>query len=132
MHELNRLELPQIKERIVKLLSLDWFKKIEEFVAVALVVMSIMIISGVVRVLTTQTIPLYGIRVFAPSMAFQTYAEFIVIFVYYLLGTVGIFLYYFAARQRFSERGNNYAILGATLLLLLSIIGVLTGIMNKF
>lgn len=124
--------MPQIKETIVKLLSLEWFRKIEEIVAIAIVVITIAIISGVVRVLTTQTIPLYGIRVFAPSMAFQTYAEFIVVLVYYLLGTVGIFLYYLAAKQRFSERGNNYAIIGATLLVLLSFIGILTGITSKF
>ncbi|MEM2931456.1 MAG: hypothetical protein QXX16_05785 [Nitrososphaerota archaeon] len=126
------MELPQIKEIIAKLLSLEWFKKIEEIVAVVIVVASIAIISGVVRILTTQSIPLYGIRVFAPSMAFQTYAEFIVVLVYYLLGTAGIFLYYLAVRQRFSERGNNYAILGATLLVLFSIIGILTGITSKF
>lgn len=123
--------MPQIREIFVKLLSFDWLRKTEEIVAAVIVVASIVIMSGVVRILTTQTIPLYGIRVFAPSMAYQTYAEFIVVLVYYLLGTAGIFLFYFATKQRFSKRGNNYAILGATLLLLLSFIGILTGIMSK-
>jgi hypothetical protein len=123
--------LAQVKEKILKLLSFDWFTKIEEVVAGLLVVASIAIVSGVVRILTTPSIPLYGTRVFAPSMAYQTYAEFIVVIVYYLLGTAGIFLYYFAIRKRFSGRGNKYAVLGATLLVVFSFIGLLTGIMNK-
>ncbi len=123
--------MAQIREKLIKLLSFDWFIKVEGVVAGLVLVISIAIISGVVRVLTTHSIPLYGTRVFAPSMAFQTYAEFIVVIVYYLLGTAGMFLYYFALRKRFSERGNKYAILGATLLIVFSFIGLLTGIMNK-
>ncbi len=123
--------MPQLKEIAMKLLSFEWFKKIEELVAIIIVVVTVAIISGVVRILTTETIPLYGVRVYAPSMAYQTYAEFIVILVYYLLGTAGLFLYYLATRKRFTERGNRYAILGAALLIIFSIAGLLTGIMSK-
>jgi len=123
--------LTQVKEKLVKLLSFEWFVKIEEIIGILVVVACAAIVSGVVRVLTTQSLPLYGTRVYAPSMAFQTYAEFIVVVAYYLLGTAGMFLYYFAIRKRFSERGNRYAIAGATLLIVLSLIGLLTGIMNK-
>jgi hypothetical protein len=123
--------LAQLKEKALRLLSFEWFTKIEEVVAGLLVVASIAIISGVVRILTTPSIPLYGTRVFAPSMAYETYAEFIVVIVYYLLGAAGLFLYYFALRKRFSERGNKYAVLGATLLIIFSFVGLLTGIVNK-
>ncbi len=121
----------KLKDLLMKILSFEWFKKIEDVVAITIVVAVSAIISGVVRILTTETIPLYGIRVYAPTITYQTYAEFIVVLVYYLLGTAGLLLYYLAARKRFSERGNRYAILGAALLIIFSITGLLTGMNEK-
>lgn len=121
-----------MRKNLDRLLSFEWLERHIDILAGVLVVAAVSLISGLFFIATTRNpIPLFGFRVFAPSTAIETYAEFIVVATYYVLGTAGLALYFMASRGTMSQRGARYAFLGSAALLIIAILGLIAGLLSK-
>lgn len=89
-----------------------------------------LIVSGLIYGLIRQGgafVQLAGgsLSVIFPGLRDQTYTEIPLVFVYYMLGFFGLLLYVRAMQQRVSERGLAYSMTFATILVLMSFLGLL-------
>jgi len=104
----------------------------------ALIILVIACLSGFVYSLATQN-PISmvylrggGVRIFVWDPRFQTHAETIVVFIYYALGAAGLLLYARAVSRPAYPRGTKYMLFFSFLLLLFSILGIYSGLIEKF
>lgn len=121
--------------RAVELLTSEGAQKA---VIVLMVFALLLFMSGTIYSLTTSRpisiafLPGGSIRVFFWSINAQTHAETMVIFLYYLLGAGGLWLYLNAATKPFNPRSTRYMLFFSFLLLLLSSLGLYNAYVAKF
>ncbi len=123
--------MERVKRTLATVLSLNWVVKGRGVLAAILMFTVILVTSGVVFVTVSHVATFYGRQIFAPTQTYQTVAEFIVVSLYYALGLTGLTLFYFAATGRLTDRAAGYATLGASLLILLSALGLFAGYTAK-
>jgi hypothetical protein len=123
--------LERVKRTLGTVLSLSWVVKGRGVLAAILMFTVILVTSGVVFVTLNRVATFWGRQIFAPTQTLQTVAEFIVVSLYYALGLTGLTLFYFAATGRLTDRAAGYAALGASLLILLSALGLFAGYTAK-
>ncbi|MCS7146115.1 MAG: hypothetical protein RMJ28_05500 [Nitrososphaerota archaeon] len=123
--------MERVKRTLSAILSLEWVVKGRNILAAVLMLTVILVASGLVFVSTGNVATFYGREIFAPSQTVQTVAEFIVVSLYYVLGLTGFVLFYYASTGRLSDRATGYAALGASLLILFSALGLLSGFSAK-
>ncbi|GBC71044.1 hypothetical protein HRbin02_00821 [Candidatus Calditenuaceae archaeon HR02] len=123
--------MERVKRTLGTVLSLDWVVKGRGLLAAILMFTVILVMSGVVFVTVSHVATFYGRQIFAPTQTIQTVAEFIVVSLYYALGLIGLTLFYFASTGRLTDRAVGYATLGASLLILLSALGLFAGYTAK-
>ena len=104
-----------------------------------LVLLAILILlSGIVYSLTSENAIsiafLRGgaIRVFLWTLNAQTHAETLVIFIYYLLGIAGLWLYINATTRPFNPKNTKYMLFFSFILLLLAGLGLYNAFVSKF
>lgn len=123
--------MERVRRTISVILSLDWVVRGRNILAAILMMTVILVISGIVFIMVSNVPTFYGREIFAPTQTVQTIAEFIVVFLYYLLSLTGLVIYYYALTGRLSDRAVGYATLGASLLIVISAIGLLAGFSAK-
>jgi len=121
--------------KVIEFLRSETFEKIA--VAV-LIILAIACFSGFVYSLSTNR-PLSmvylrggGVRIFIWDVRLQTHAETIVVFFYYALGVAGLLLYARAVSRPADPRSTKYMLFFSFLLLLLSVLGIYNGLIEKF
>jgi len=122
-------------ERFVEMLTSETAQKA---VVAIMVFVILLFLSGTVYSLTTSNpislafLPGGSIRVFFWSMSAQTHAETMVVFLYYLLGAGGLWLYLSAVTRPFNPRSTRYMLFFSFLLLLLAGIGLYSAYVAKY
>jgi len=126
-------KLRQIIDRAVEL-----FMKpaVQEAFMLAAVVVTALILAGLAYGLFSGVsigVAFVGnvIRVFYPDQRFQTIAELLVTFTFYVIGFVGLYLYTQAFSMRFRGRASRYMLVFSALLLLASALGLIGGHISK-
>ena len=123
----------EILERVMDL----WHSRTIQRIIIALIIAVVLLsVSGIVFA-TTQEVPgliFLGseVRVFLPSVRSQTLGETFVSFTFYLLALLGLILYIYGLQQRGTERGVRYMLFFSSLLLLISVLGIISGLLSKF
>lgn len=117
---------------IMSFLSLKWISSRVDLIGWVLVVVVIALVSGVFTFLTGRSIPA-GTVVFVPTLQYQSHSEFIVVFAFYAIATIGVALYFLAGSGRVSERNASYLVLLSVFLIVLGVVGLINGeIVKRF
>jgi len=123
--------LERVRRAVEAFLSLSWAWSARLAIASVIVASLIFIVSGAVFVSLNNVPTFYGRRIFIPAQNTQTIAEFIVVSIYYALAISGFSLFHYASTGRLTGRAAGYALLGSTLLILFSALGLLSGFAEK-
>lgn len=99
------MDLEGLKRSLVRLLTYrERSARLEAAVAVALLVFSVLIVSGFLYVLVTAPPALYGTRPVFPSITGQTIVEFVLVALAYSLSFLGLYVVHLTAIGRLSSR----------------------------
>lgn len=116
---------------ILEVLSLKWASRYVSTLGWILALVVIALASGIFTFFTGRSLPLLPPGAFIPSIQYQGHVEFVIVLAYYLMGTVGAYLYFLAASGRVSERGSLYLVPLSLFLIVLAIAGLISGALVK-
>ena len=124
--------LTMLIEETIRFIESPTFNKALTVIIIGVI---ILVSSGLIYAVIRQAPGLFftptEVRVYIPSIGVQSHAETFVTATFYALAFVGLLLYVWGVQQRGSERGVRYMLLFSALLLLISILGIIGGIVSK-
>jgi len=119
-------------ERLVSIVESRGFERVITVLAVGFTVLAV---SGLIYGLVTNPPGVFfdqaAVRVFIPSVRVQSYAEIFVVATLYFLFFTGSLMYIWAIQQRVSQRSASYMLLFSSILILVSIMGLIGGYLSK-
>jgi len=126
-------------ERIGKKIS-DFMRSetVNKAIIVAIILAILVIVSGSIYSITAENVLGLiflrggGVRVFIWTINAQTHAETMIIFLYYLMGFGGLWLYVNAATRSGDPRTTKYMLFFSFILVLLAGLGLYSAFIAKF